>query len=72
MFDLKQAHTRRRTPANAAERCRRRFHRCAADADFPSRRAVAADPKPPARRHRSNDAGAGQYFKVISATISPL
>jgi len=56
LFDLKQAHMRLR-----------RFHLCAADADFPGRRAAAAapaaaaaaDPKSPARRRRSNDAGAG-------------
>jgi len=44
-------------PTRAAER--RRFHLCAADADFPGRRAAAADPKPPARRRRLSDAGAG-------------
>jgi len=52
-------------PTRAAER--RRFHLCAADADFPGRRAAAAaaDPKPPARHRRSNDVGAGLYLKVI-------
>jgi len=53
LFNLKQAHAERR------HRRRRRFHLCAADADFPGRRTAAADPKPPARRRRSNDAGAG-------------
>jgi len=56
LFDLKQDHTRRR-----------RFHLCAADADFPGRcaAAAAADPKPPARRRRSNDADAGLYPETI-------
>jgi len=47
-------------PTRAAEHRRRRFHPCVADADFPGRRA-AADPKPPARRRRLSDAGAGLY-----------
>jgi len=50
-------------PTRAAERRRRQFHLCAAD--FPGRRAAAADPKPPARRRRLSDAGSWLYDQYV-------